>query len=67
MPLALRISGKYNVSISTSDYYEVYNKFHIGDRHVMTKAETALVESKNTLIRHYLPRFNRKTLRYSKK
>ena len=32
----------------------------------MTKKETALVESKNALLRHYLARFNRKTKRYSK-
>jgi len=30
------------------------------------KAETSLVESKNSLIRHYLARFNRKTKRDSK-
>lgn len=33
----------------------------------MSKAETALVESKNSLIRHYLARFARKTRRFSKK
>jgi insertion element IS1 protein InsB len=33
---------------------------------LVTKSETALVESKNSLIRHYLARFNRKTKRYSK-
>jgi len=32
----------------------------------MTKAETSLVESFNSFIRHYLARFNRKTKRYSK-
>ena len=31
-----------------------------------SKAETCLVESFNSLIRHYLARFNRKTKRYSK-
>ncbi len=38
----------------------------IAKRHVVTKSETSLVESKNSLIRHYLARFNRKTKRYSK-
>jgi insertion element IS1 protein InsB len=38
----------------------------ISERHVVTKAETSLIESKNSLIRHYLARFNRKTKRYSK-
>ena len=32
----------------------------------MTKAETSLVESFNSLIRYYLARFSRKTKRYSK-
>ena len=32
----------------------------------MTKAETSLVESKNSIIRHYFARFNRCTKRYSK-
>ncbi len=32
----------------------------------VSKAETSLIESKNSLIRHYLGRFNRRTKRYSK-
>ncbi len=44
----------------------MYGKYRIGDKHYFTKKETALVESFNSLIRHYLARFNRKTKRYSK-
>ncbi|WP_412707645.1 hypothetical protein [Candidatus Rickettsia kedanie] len=44
----------------------MYGKYQLVLQHVVTKAETALVESKNSLIRHYLARFNRKTKQYSK-
>ena len=65
-PLAKRIKNNYNVDISTSGYYAVYNQYIVGKQHVMTKKETSLVESNNSLLRHYLARFNRKTKRYSK-
>ncbi|HJK86558.1 MAG TPA: hypothetical protein QKA08_02155 [Candidatus Megaira endosymbiont of Nemacystus decipiens] len=44
----------------------MYSKYNISKQHTTTKAETSLVESFNSLIRHYLARFNRKTKRYSK-
>lgn len=66
LPLASRLEERYNIDISASDYYTVYGQYKISKRHIMTKKETALVESKNALIRHYLARFNRKTKRYSK-
>jgi insertion element IS1 protein InsB len=34
--------------------------------HVETKSETAAIEGLNSRIRHYLARFHRKTLCYSK-
>ncbi len=43
-----------------------YGAYKIANRHVVSKAETALVESKNSLIRLYLARFNRKTRHFSK-
>ena len=64
--LGMRIKERYRVAISCSDHYEVYNKYHIGSKHICSKAETSLVESFNARIRHYLARFNRRTLRYSK-
>ncbi len=64
--LARRIEEKYHVEISCSDQYNVYGRYRIGEKHYFTKKETALVESFNSLIRHYLARFNRKTKRYSK-
>ena len=64
--MALRLEERYEIEIACSDHYEVYDKYKIAKKHYFTKAETALVESFNSLIRHYLARFNRKTKRYSK-
>ena len=66
LPLALRIYSSYEIEISCSDRYEVYGQYKIAKAHYFTKSETALVESFNSLIRHYLARFYRKTNRYSK-
>ena len=66
LPIALRIKEKYKVEIACTDGYELYTKLTVADKHCITKAETALVESKNSLLRHYLARFHRKTKRYSK-
>ena len=64
--MAMRLEEKYKIDILCTDYYPVYSKFRIARKHVQSKAETSLVESFNSLIRHYLARFNRKTKRYSK-
>ena len=64
--MALRIENSYNVKHLCTDYYDVYAKYRISKEHHQTKSETSLVESKNSLIRHYLARFHRKTKLYSK-
>lgn len=65
--MALRLEKKgYRVKILCTDGYEGYASYKLADRHFVTKAETSLVESKNSLIRHYLARFNRRTKRHSK-
>lgn len=64
--MAFRLEQTYDIEISCSDHYDVYSKYRIADKHYMTKAETSLVESFNSIIRHYLARFHRKTKRYSK-
>ena len=65
--MALRLEKKgYKVNILCTDGYEGYCSYKLAKRHLVTKAETSLVESKNSLIRHYLARFNRCTKRYSK-
>ena len=66
MQLALRLEKKYKIKILATDGYDAYQKYRIAESHIITKAETCLVESKNSLIRHYLARFNRRTKRYSK-
>lgn len=64
--MASRLKDKYNIEICASDANPGYGKFEIAQKHVVTKAETALVECYNSLLRHYLARFNRKTKRFSK-
>jgi len=64
--MAIRLKEKYSISYLCTDDYAVYKQCEIAKKHTTTKAETSLVESKNSLIRHYLARFNRKTKRYSK-
>lgn len=59
-------SGGFKVNILCTDGYEGYAYYHLAKRHVVSKTETSLVESKNSLIRLYLARFHRKTRRYSK-
>ena len=66
LPMALRLDSSYEIEISRSDHYDVYGQYKIAKVHYQTKSETALVESFNSLLRHYLTRFHRKTKRYSK-
>ncbi len=66
LQISRRLEEKYRIKILCSDAYPVYAKYRIAENHAITKAETSLVESKNSLIRHYLARFNRKTKRYTK-
>jgi insertion element IS1 protein InsB len=66
LPMALRLEEKYRIGILCTDGYDAYGRFIVAKQHVVTKAETALVESKNSLLRLHLARFNRRTRRYSK-
>lgn len=38
----------YNINYLCTDYYDVYSKYKISKTHVMSKAETCLVEAKNS-------------------
>ena len=49
-----------------TDYWEPYEKFIPSDQHTQSKAETFTVEGSNSLFRHFLARFRRKTKCYSK-
>jgi insertion element IS1 protein InsB len=62
----LRIEKKYKVKHLCTDGYSAYQYYKISEHHHTTKSETALVEAKNSIVRHYLARFNRRTKRYSK-
>ena len=49
-----------------TDYWKPYTIFIPRKRHVQSKAETYSIEGFNCVIRHFLARFHRKTLCYSK-
>ena len=49
-----------------TDHWKAYRCVLPQDRHVCSKKYTYTVESYNCRIRHYLARFHRKTLCYSK-
>jgi len=49
-----------------TDYYYPYQKFIPKDKHIQSKAQTFTVEGYNSLFRHFLARFRRKSKCYSK-
>ena len=49
-----------------TDYGEPYAQFIPSEMHVQSKRETFTVEGYNSLFRHFLARFRRKTTCYSK-
>ena len=49
-----------------TDYYYPYRKFIPKDKHIQSKAQTFTVEGYNSLFRHFLARFRRKSKCYSK-
>jgi len=49
-----------------TDYWEPYEQFLPSENHWQSKAETFTVEGYNSLFRHFLARFRRKTKCYSK-
>ena len=62
-----RLKDKYKVNYLCTDGYEAYSSFILAEKkHTTTKAETSLIESTNFLIRHYLARFQRSSIRFSK-
>jgi insertion element IS1 protein InsB len=64
--LALRLEKRFNINHLCTDDYAAYGYYRISKHHHTTKSETCLIEAKNSIIRNYLARFNRKTKRYSK-
>ena len=57
---------KYKTDFLCSDCYSVYESQIVASQHIQSKAETSLVESKNSSFRDNLARLNRKTKKYSK-
>ena len=49
-----------------TDYWRVYNEIIPEDKLIQNKAETYTVESHNSLIKHFLAQFRRKSKCYSK-
>ena len=64
--LALKIKKKFKINILCADGNFAYKKIRISNKDVISKSETCLVESKNSIIRRRLARFHRKTSCYSK-
>ena len=64
------LRAEYTVDIVCTDGNYCYEKYvkraFRGVRHIVTKAETCLVESLNAVLRHYLARLRRKSFCYSK-
>ena len=48
------------------DSWKMYKKYLPPDKHIASKTETHCIASQNCRVRHYLARFTRKTLCYSK-
>ncbi|WP_410521000.1 IS1 family transposase [Candidatus Tisiphia endosymbiont of Beris chalybata] len=65
LPLAFRLEH-YNIKYLCTDDYDVYSKYKISKKHIIDKAETCLVEAKNSSYRDNLARLDRKTKKYSK-
>jgi insertion element IS1 protein InsB len=63
--MALRLE-KYKIDYLCTDNYDVYKQYEIANKHVISRAETSLVEAKNSSLRDNLARLNRRTKRYSK-
>ena len=49
-----------------TDKWKVYRELIPKNKLIQSKAETHIIESQNCRVRHYLARFKRKTLCYSK-
>ena len=65
--MALVIKERYKkIKYLCTDGNPSYEYFKLAENHVVSKAETALVESFNSSMRDMLARLNRKTKRFSK-
>lgn len=51
---------------ANSCYHVAFKRYGVSEPHVMTKAQTHLIESANSSLRDNLARLNRRSKRYSK-
>jgi IS1 family transposase len=63
--MVLRLQKK-KIKYLCTDKYAVYKQIEIAEKHIITKAETSLVEAKNSSLRDNLARLNRRTKRFNK-
>lgn len=55
-----------DIQLFCSDYWKSYKELIPAEKLLQSKAETYTIEGFNSLIRHYLARFKRRTKCYSK-
>ena len=56
----------HNMQLFFSDYWKSYRQVILKPKHITSKAQTFTIEGYNSLIRHFIARFTRKSKCYSK-
>ena len=56
----------HNIQLFFSDYWKSYRQVILKPKHITSKAQTFTIEGYNSLIRHFIARFTRKSKYYSK-
>lgn len=56
----------HNIQLFFSDYWKSYRQVILKPKHITSKAQTFTIEDYNSLIRHFIARFTRKSKCYSK-
>lgn len=56
----------HNIQLFFSDYWKSYRQVILKPKHITSKAQTFTIEGSNSLIRHFIARFTRKSKCYSK-
>lgn len=56
----------HSIQLFFSDYWKSYRQVILKPKHITSKAQTFTIEGYNSLIRHFIARFTRKSKYYSK-
>lgn len=56
----------HSIQLFFSDYWKSYRQVILKPKHITSKAQTFTIEGYNSLIRHFIARFTRKSKCYSK-